>query len=557
MNQTVIRYCFVILSTVGICLPSYAETINETTNNELLEQVSNYSNQSLPIELNQDTNVNQLQDVSPTDWAYEALRSLVERYGCIQGYPDSTFRGNSALSRHEFAAGLNACLQQIERLIAQSETVLREDLETVQRLTKEFAVELASLDGRIDNLAGRVAFLEDNQFSTTTKLLGTAVFALNDVWGGNGSSNQTVLQNRVTLNLASSFSGKDLLLLNLSAGNVPISTNGSAFDLPGTEVGGINVSTAEGTLSSQFAANTNNSVKLLFSSYQFPVSDRLNVIFNSGFGVFHTFAPTLNPYLDDLDGGRGAISIFGQRNPIYSIGGGTGVGANYQLTDQLLLTASYMAGGGSAPDPDAGEGLFNGNYSALGQLTWQPSEQFSFATVYSNSYATPGTAGINYNSLLVAGTAVANTLAGQVRLGTDDLFKQQPVVANSYGAQFSWQPTPKFALGGWFTAVFPRLIGRGDGEILTYALTFAFPDLVKEGNLLGFVVGAEPYLTSFDGGDPQPFKVDVPLHLEAFYRHQINQNISITPGFVWLTAPNQDNDNSDSVIATLRTTFQF
>ncbi|ELS04661.1 putative S-layer protein [Xenococcus sp. PCC 7305] len=553
MNQTLIKYCFAIFSTVGICLPSHAETIN----NGLLEQVNNYSDTSFSSELHQETNVNQLRDVLPTDWAYEALRSLVERYGCIQGYPDNSFRGNSALSRYEFAAGLNACLQQIERLIAQSETLLREDLEKLQRLMQEFAAELASLDGKIDNLEGRVAFLEDHQFSTTTKLLGAAVFAVNDVWGGDGNSNQTVLQDRVTLNLVSSFSGKDLLLLNLSAGNVPVSNNGGSFELPGTDVGGVSVSTAEGTLSSQFAANTNNSVKLLFSSYQFPISDRLNFIVNNGFGVFHTFAPTLNPYFDDLDGGRGAISTFAQRNPIYSIGGGTGVGANYQLAEQFLLTASYMAGGASASDPDEGEGLFNGNYSALGQLTWQASEQFSVATIYSNSYATPGTAGINYNSLLVSGTAVANTLAGQVRLGTDDLFKQQPVIANSYGGQFSWQPTPKFALGGWFTAVFPRLIGRGDGEVLTYALTFAFPDLGREGNLLGFVVGAEPYLTSFEGGDPQAFEVDVPLHLEAFYRHQINQNISITPGFVWLTAPNQDNDNPDSVIATLRTTFQF
>ena len=98
---------------------------------------------------------------------------------------------------------------------------------------------------------------------------------------------------------------------------------------------------------------------------------------------------------------------------------------------------------------------------------------------------------------------------------------------------------------------------RGDGEILSYALTFAFPDLGKEGNLLGLVLGAEPYLTSFSGGNPQSFEVDLPLHIEAFYRYQVNDNISITPGFIWLTAPNQDNNNDDDVIATIRTTFQF
>jgi hypothetical protein len=90
--------------------------------------------------MSQVTNVSQLRDVSPGDWAYEALRSLVERYGCIAGYPDGTFRGNRATSRYEFAAGLNACLQQIERLITSGTQGLatRQDLETLQRLVQEF-----------------------------------------------------------------------------------------------------------------------------------------------------------------------------------------------------------------------------------------------------------------------------------------------------------------------------------------------------------------------------------------------------------------------------------
>jgi hypothetical protein len=37
------------------------------------------------------TSVSQLSDVQPTDWAFQALQSLVERYGCIAGYPDGTF----------------------------------------------------------------------------------------------------------------------------------------------------------------------------------------------------------------------------------------------------------------------------------------------------------------------------------------------------------------------------------------------------------------------------------------------------------------------------------
>ena len=42
----------------------------------LLNEVSAQEISSYNTELNQVTNVNQLRDVSPGDWAYEALRSL-------------------------------------------------------------------------------------------------------------------------------------------------------------------------------------------------------------------------------------------------------------------------------------------------------------------------------------------------------------------------------------------------------------------------------------------------------------------------------------------------
>ena len=540
----------------AISIPVQAESLISQAipeDGELLQQVKSYSQEDQNNQLNQVTNVNQLRDVSPSDWAYEALRSLVDRYGCIVGYPDQTYGGNRALSRYEFAAGLNACLNQIERLIAASEAVLREDLETLNRLIQEFSAELASIQGRVDNLDSRITFLEERQFSTTTKLKGSVVFALADLFGGDGGKNETVFQQRTTLTLGTSFTGKDLLLTSLWQGNAPINIG---FNQAGTQVGGVNVSSAEGTLSSQFGANTDGQVKALFLSYQFPVGKSIKFHVSQGFDIFHSFVPTLNPYLDDLDLGRGAISVFGQRNPIYSTGGGSGIGANFQITDRLLLSAGYLAGGESTSDPTSG--LFSGGYGALGQLTWNINEKFSLAGVYTNSYAPPGTFGVNYNGLLVSGTAVANTLGGQVSLtGLNPELQQQPVIVNSYGAQFSWQPNPKFALSGWFGAAYPRLIGEGDGEVLSYALTFAFPDVGKQGNLLGFVVGAEPYLTSFSGGNPQSFKVDLPLHIEAFYRPQLNNNISITSGFIWLTAPNQDNNNDDNVIATIRTTFQF
>ena len=148
--------------------------------NQTLEQIDNYQEleQLEQNGLSQVTNVNQLRDVSPTDWAYEALRSLVDRYGCISGFPNQTYRGNQALSRYEFAAGLNSCLNQIERLIASQGSVSQEDLDTINRLAQEFEAELATIGGRVDELESRTAVLEDNQFSTTTKLKGEVIFAL-------------------------------------------------------------------------------------------------------------------------------------------------------------------------------------------------------------------------------------------------------------------------------------------------------------------------------------------------------------------------------------------
>ncbi|OCQ88987.1 hypothetical protein BCD64_04390 [Nostoc sp. MBR 210] len=70
-----------------------------------------------PKELAQLISVSQLSDVQSTDWAFQSLISLVERYGCIAGYSNGSYLGNSAMSRYEFAAGLNFRCQRIFRLL--------------------------------------------------------------------------------------------------------------------------------------------------------------------------------------------------------------------------------------------------------------------------------------------------------------------------------------------------------------------------------------------------------------------------------------------------------
>ena len=82
------------------------------------------------------------------DWAYQALANLIERYGCVAGYPNGTFRGNRAMTA-EAAALLNACLDRITEVT-----------DELRRLIKEFETELAVIRGRVDGLEARVGELE-------------------------------------------------------------------------------------------------------------------------------------------------------------------------------------------------------------------------------------------------------------------------------------------------------------------------------------------------------------------------------------------------------------
>jgi BMFP domain-containing protein YqiC len=168
----------------GDALANPTEPSNGSSSSDVLQQINNYSVEGIPGQA-QFTGASKFSDVSPGDWAFQALDDLVRRYDCLKGYPNGTYRGSRALTRYEFAAGLNACLQQVERLLAETtaDFVTRDELETIRRLMQEFEVELTALGTRVDNLEGRVAFLEDHQFSTTTKLVGEVIFNLDTAIG--------------------------------------------------------------------------------------------------------------------------------------------------------------------------------------------------------------------------------------------------------------------------------------------------------------------------------------------------------------------------------------
>ncbi len=156
------------------------------------------------------------------------MQSLVERYGCIAGYPNSTYRGNRALTRYEFAAGLNACLDRVNELIATAtgDLVNKQDLATLQKLQEDFSAELATLRGRVDAVEAKTAELEANQFSTTTKLQGQVVAVVSDVLSGNTvngaeiTDENTTLGVRARIELVISFTGKDTLFTRIQANNI-------------------------------------------------------------------------------------------------------------------------------------------------------------------------------------------------------------------------------------------------------------------------------------------------------------------------------------------------
>lgn len=500
-----------------------------------VSQLLNDSTKEADSLAGQVTSVSQLTDVQPTDWAFQALQSLVERYGCIEGYPDRTFRGNRALTRYEFAAGLNACLNRITELISASggnsqpnSQVNNADLSTIQRLQTEFATELATLKGRVDALDTRTSNLEAHQFSTTTKLNGEVVMALAGVLSGNQVNGfdvqkNTVFGDRVRLNLDTSFTGKDLLRTRLQASNLdPFSATATG--------------TPQGDL--RFAAgNDNNQVSIDALLYQFPLGSKTTVILEANAGAADDFTNTVNPFFDG-DGGTGALSHFGTRNPIYYLLDGTGIGIRHQINKKVELSAGYLAT--DANDPSSGKALFDGPYGAIAQLTFTPSNKLALGLTYIHSYNTD------------FGTNTGSNNANLSNLGL-------PFSSNAYGAELTYQFSPHLAINGsvGYTQASVLKDTKGDVNIWNWSVGLAFPDLLRKGSVGGVIVGMEPKVTSASSNLASLEDQSTSLHVEGFYQYQLSNNISITPGVIWLTNPDGNSNNDDEVIGTVRTTFTF
>jgi hypothetical protein len=459
-----------------------------------------------------------LTDVKPSDWAYQAVQSLIQQQG-ILGYPNQTFKGNRSLTRAEFAAALSKILPMLDV----SRFATQEDLENARKLLEEFKVELDNAEIELDRLQRSI-----NQFSTTTKLEGKAVFAVTSVGNSRKAesddptdSNLTLSQ-RISLELATSFTGKDILQTTLKTGN--IQSLGRATN---TEMARLSFQTDEG---SRFILDE--------LSYRTRAGKNLKINLVAVGGSLNKFAETFNPFAESSS--EGGISRFGQRNPIYRQGGGAGVGISYDLSKSMTLSAGYLADDAN----QAQSGLFNGSHAAIAQLTFDLGKTAGFGVNYVRSY----------NGL--------DTATGSDRANDPFRNLSNAVVANSWGLQGAAGIGKKFALSGWLgltQAQAQDLPQQPTATVFNWALAFSFPDLGKEGNLGGIVLGQPPKVTQNDFIFRRQNYIDrdTSLHFEAFYRHRINEFLSVTPGFLILLNPEHNRGNDTLYIGTIRTTFSF
>lgn len=534
--------------------------------------------ESEPILLSQSmaqvTSVSQLSDVQPTDWAFQALQSLVERYGCIAGYPDGTYRGNRALTRYEFAAGLNACLDRVNELIATatSDLVSKEDLATLQRLQSEFATELTTIRGRVDSLEVATAELEANQFSTTTKLSGEAIVAGIGATGGATNNDPNItLVNRVRLNLTSSFTGKDALITGLQAYNLQGGNNSVGGSLGLADGLGLSSSSAKLSFEPQFpgvnpqnlSAIGSNSFSLYKLLYVFPVASNISLFAGTAAETTDAF-PAITPFANE---GQEAISRFAGYNPVVRVSGGTSGsglasagGFIWNISDAINLTALYGSVNASIPTkaPDVlagvsgtplGAGVFSGSSVAAAQLTIRPSKNIDIGINYANSY----------HEINILGTGLVNADIGAL----GGLPAGTPVKLNSVGGTLTWRFAPKVAISGYGAAIFVDAASNAVDAGTTFTswmVGLHFNDLFAEGNNAGLLFGQPLYRSDASGNAVTTLPGEdraTPYHLEAYYRLRINDNLSITPGAFVLFNPESNSNNDTAVVGLLRTTFTF
>lgn len=506
------------------------EAIAPTTKSLLLAQTPE---SNIPAQ-NRVTSVSQLADVQPQDWAFQALQTLVERYGVIAGYPDGTFKGNRAITRYEFAAGLNAALDRINELITVGveNSVSREDLEILQRLQTEFASELATLGGRVDGLEARNAQLEANQFSTTTKLTGQIIFAANagsfrgdriiDPRGvelANDNPNATVLY-RSVLDFNTSFSGTDLLKIRLDTGSNGIRDNATGVLEP--NFGSV--------LDFSARPPRNGEIGLGRAYYSFKPFDDFQVILgtaivptdyidrnsyaNASYQDFSTQALVSNYILLPIIGlSSGAIIDWNPSGGAFKFRALYTAAAAFSPNAQGNPTGVSLLNRVLYPNTANGDrGLFGNPYQGIVELEYSPSRAFALRLQYSG---------------------------GKVFDGRFDVFGANAELAISRQIGIFG----RYGYGSYNDTAF------GDLNPHYWMAGVSVRDLFFPGTVAG-IAASQPFIERDVGNGTQ-------TNFEAFYNLPLNDNLRITPLVQVITNPANQNSNGTIFTGTLRTVFSF
>ncbi len=453
------------------------------------------------------SSITQLSDVQPTDWAYQALNNLVERYGCVAGYPNGTYGGQKSMTRFEAAALLNACLDRVTEVT-----------DELNRLANEFAKELTLIRGRVAKLETQVGQLQAQQFSTTTKLKGEATFVLGGVSGAqltnNSNVGNTAFNYDLRLNFDTSFSGKDLLRTRLRSGNFssqPFGSSSSLFKLDKAE---------------SYA----DTVKIDRLYYSFPALSK-GVTLTAGALVRNTemsWIPTA--YKSDI---LDFFAVAGAPG-VYNKATGSGFGAQWVQPGKkggFVATINYVAQNGS--DSTKGEFDASGALNTLVQLGYR-APQYGIAFGYRNG--TEGTRIRTFNG--VAGNA-GTLVAGQG--------------SNGYALNAYWQPKTSgiipsvSAAYGWNYVSGPATPNAATNS-QTWMAGVQWSDVFAKGNASGFAIG-QP-------GNAPTLSKDA-LMWEAFYRYKVSDAISVTPAIFYVSNNQGLKNASSNYGGVIQTTFRF
>jgi hypothetical protein len=455
------------------------------------------------------SSITQLSDVQPTDWAYQALNNLVERYGCVAGYPNGSYGGQKSMTRFEAAALLNACLDRVTEVT-----------DELNRLAKEFSQELAVIRGRVAKLETQVGQLQATQFSTTTKLKGEATFVLGGVSGAqlaNGTNvGNTAFNYDLRLNFDTSFTGKDLLKTRLRSGNFssqPFGSSSSLFKLDKAET---------------YA----NQVNLDRLYYSFPALAK-GVTLTAGALVRNTeIAWTPSAYKSDI---LDFFQVAGAPG-VYNKATGSGFGIQYAQPGKkggIVAGLNYVAQNGD----NSSTGVFNeqGALNTLAQIGYRAPQ---WGAAFGYRYGTQGTRvrtfnGVNGNG----GTLAANQTSNGYALNAYWQPKKSGIVPSISGAY------------GWNTVSGPATPNAATNS-QTWFAGLQWADVFAKGNAAGFAIGA-PGNSSTLAADQKA------IMWEAFYRYKVSDNISVTPA-VFYVSNNQGLKNaSDNYGGVIQTTFRF